>query len=278
MVDQFAFALDVEGLSFCYGEKALLEEVSFRVPVQGFTGLIGPNGSGKTTLLRCLNKALTPTRGRVLVAGRELSGLKVKDLARMMGVVPQQWEANFPFTVEELVMMGRFPHWPAFGRAGQDDRAIVREAMLATKTWSLAKRPVTELSGGECQRVLLAQALAQTPRLLLLDEPTSHLDVSQTLEICELLTKLIREKGLTVLAVFHDLNLAARYCHDLIMLKEGKIYAQGSPNKVLTPENLAAVFGVKAVIQADPVLKKPYLLFFPMEERASQQEGQESQE
>lgn len=263
MFDASDIALSVEGLSFRYGKKPLLEEISFRVPVQGFTGIIGPNGSGKTTLLRCLHKALTPTRGKVLVAGRELKGIPVKMLARMMGVVPQQWEANFPFTVDEIVMMGRFPHWPAWHRPGKADRAIIREAMLATKTWSLAGRPVTELSGGERQRVLLAQALAQTPRLLLLDEPTSHLDVSQALEICELLTQLIREKGLTVLAVFHDLNLAARYCQDLIMLKAGKIYAQGPPGQVLTAENLAAVFGVKAIIQEDPVQKKPYLLFFP---------------
>ncbi|NLY91697.1 MAG: ABC transporter ATP-binding protein [Firmicutes bacterium] len=265
MFDGADFALSVEGLTFRYGEKLILKEISFRVPVRGFSGIIGPNGSGKTTLLKCLNKALTPTQGRVLVAGQDLNGIKVKTLARVMGVVPQQWEANFPFTAGEIVMMGRFPHLKPWAGTGEADREIVREAMLATKTWSLADRPVTELSGGERQRVLIAQALAQTPRLLLLDEPTSHLDVNQTLEICELLTELIREKGLTVLAVFHDLNLAARYCQDLIILKTGKIYAQGPPAEVLTVENVAAVFGVKATIHWEPVGEKPYLLFYPMD-------------
>ncbi len=265
MFDGSDFALSVEGLSFRYGEKLILKEISFRVPVQGFTGIIGPNGSGKTTLLKCLNKALTPAQGRVLLADRDLREIKVKTLAGLMGVVPQQWAVNFPFTAEEIVMMGRFPHLKPWAREGEADREIVRGAMAATRTRLLADRPVTELSGGERQRVLIAQALAQTPRLLLLDEPTSHLDVSQTLEICELLTALVREKGLTVVAVFHDLNLAARYCQDLIMLKEGEIYAQGPPEKVLTKENLAAVFGVKAMIQLDPIMEKPYLLYFPMD-------------
>ncbi|HHT49509.1 MAG TPA: ABC transporter ATP-binding protein [Firmicutes bacterium] len=256
-------ALSVEGLSFGYGGKPLLKKISFQVPVQGFTGIVGPNGSGKTTLLKCLNKALTPTEGRVILAGQDLSGIKVKALARLMGVVPQQWEASFPFTAWEVVMMGRFPYLPPWTGEGEKDREIVRAAMEATNTWALADRPVTELSGGERQRILIAQALAQTPRLLLLDEPTSHLDISQTLEISELLTELVRKNGLTVLAVFHDLNLAARYCQELIMLKEGQVYALGPPEKVLTTDNLAAVYGVETMIQQVPGTGKTHLIFFP---------------
>lgn len=254
--------LSVEGLSFCYGKQPILTEISFQVATGSFTGIIGPNGSGKTTLLKCLNKTLTPTDGRVVFNNKDLRGTKVKALARLMGVVPQQWAADFAFTVREVVMMGRFPYLHALAGEQAMDWEIGRRAMEMTKTWELADRPITELSGGERQRVLIAQALAQTPRLLLLDEPTSHLDVSQTLEICALMAELIRKQGLTIIAVFHDLNLAGRYCDNLLLLKAGRIYAQGPPEKVLTVENVEAVFGVKAVVQEEPYTGKPYIFFY----------------
>lgn len=253
--------LTVEDLSFSYGEKPILSNLSFQVPAGGFTGIVGPNGSGKTTLLKCLSKTLLPTRGRVTFAGQDLTGIKLRALARMMGVVPQQWETPFAFTVRDVVMMGRFPHAPRWAGESDEDRAVVREAMEATKTWELADRYITELSGGERQRVLIAQALAQTPRLLLLDEPTAHLDVNQTLAILALLQELNGVKGLTILAVFHDLNLAARYCHRLIILKEGRIYAQGRPEEVLTSANVATVFGVETHVGAEPFTGRPYLYF-----------------
>ncbi|NLW59974.1 MAG: ABC transporter ATP-binding protein [Firmicutes bacterium] len=254
--------LVVEDLSFSFGKRPVLAGLNFTVPTGGITGIIGPNGSGKTTLLKCLNKTLTPTGGRVTFMGQDLSRIKLRTLARLMGVVPQQWTTPFAFTVREVVMMGRFPYLRRWAGESEADRAVVREAMQATNTWALADRLITELSGGERQRVLIAQALAQTPRLLLLDEPTSHLDVNQTLEICALLERLIRTKGLTVLAVFHDLNLAARYCQQLIMLKEGYIYAQGAPEEVLSGPNVDAVFGVKTVVGAEPFTGRPYLYFF----------------
>ena len=253
--------LAVEGLSFSFGKRPVLADLNFTVPTGGFTGIVGPNGSGKTTLLKCLNKALPPTRGRITFMGQDLAGIKLRALARQIGVVPQQWETPFAFTVREVVMMGRFPYLRRWAGARQEDRAVVEEAMRATNTWMLADRLVTELSGGERQRVLIAQALAQTPCLLMLDEPTSYLDVNQTLEICTLLTNLIRTKGLTVLAVFHDLNLAARYCQQLIMLKEGRIYAQGAPEAVLSSPNVTAVFGVETVVGAEPFNGRPHLYF-----------------
>ncbi len=253
--------LTADGLSFCFGKNQILTDLNLAVPTGVFTGIIGPNGSGKTTLLKCLNKTLAPTRGRITFMGQDLTRIKLRALARLMGVVPQQWETPFAFTVQEVVMMGRFPYLGRWAGERQEDRMVVREAMRATNTWELAERLITELSGGERQRVLIAQALAQTPRLLLLDEPTSHLDVNQTLEICTLLQTLIRTKGLTVLGVFHDLNLAARYCQHLIMIKDGRIYAQGAPEEVLSSPNVTAVFGVETVVGAEPFTGRPYLYF-----------------
>ncbi|HBL36266.1 MAG TPA: ABC transporter [Firmicutes bacterium] len=261
MLDSSIPILSVERLSFCYGEQPILADLNFQVPTGSFTGIIGPNGSGKTTLLKCLNKTLTPTDGQVVFCDQDLRGIRVKTLARMMGVVPQQWAADFAFTVREVVMMGRFPYLHALSGEQAADWEIGRRAMEMTKTWELADRPITQLSGGERQRVLIAQALAQTPRLLLLDEPTSHLDVSQTLEICALIAELIRKQGLTIIAVFHDLNLAGRYCDNLLLLKAGRIYAQGSPEKVLTVENVEAVFGMRAVVGTEPFTGRPYLFY-----------------
>ncbi|NLW56734.1 MAG: ABC transporter ATP-binding protein [Firmicutes bacterium] len=226
-------------------------------------GIIGPNGSGKTTLLKCLDKTLTPTAGRILLDGKDLAKISLKELARKVGVVPQQWEVNFAFSAWEIVMMGRYPFLTPFARESREDWVKGRAAMEATNTWELANRPITELSGGERQRVMIAQALAQNPKLLLLDEPTSHLDVNHALELCELLRELKQSEGLTILAVFHDLNLAARYCDALVLLKEGQVYASGQPEKVLSTENLEVVFGVHVRIRQEAETGRPSILFLP---------------
>jgi iron complex transport system ATP-binding protein len=254
-------AIELEEVSFAYGEQAILSRISFAVAKQSFLGLIGPNGSGKTTLLKCLDKTLTPTAGRILLEGKDLAQVDLKALARRVGVVPQQWEVNFAFSAWEIVMMGRYPFLTPFARESREDRAIGRAAMEATNTWAFADRPITELSGGERQRVLIAQALAQNPQLLLLDEPTSHLDINHTLDLCELLKKLQQSKELTILAVFHDLNLAARYCDALVLLNGGKVYACGRPEQVLSAENLEAVFGVRVQIRQEAETGRPSILF-----------------
>lgn len=262
--------IELQELTFEYGSQTVLSQISFSVPKQSFTGIIGPNGSGKTTLLKCLDKTLTPTAGRVLLGGKDLARINLKELARKMGVVPQQSEVNFAFSALEIVMMGRYPFLNPFSRESREDWEMGRAAMVATNTWELAARPINELSGGELQRVMIAQALAQNPELLLLDEPTSHLDVNHALEICELLRKLEQSKGLTILAVFHDLNLAARYCDALVLLKAGKIYASGRPEEVLSPENLEEVFDVHVRIRQEADTGRPYILFSPKsEERAA---------
>jgi iron complex transport system ATP-binding protein len=265
--DKQNIEIQIQGLSVKYYKETILSNLNLEVAKGSFTGIIGPNGSGKTTLLKCISKELSPVSGRILIARKELSKISTKELAGFMGVVPQKWGANFPFTASEVVMMGRFPHLKRFAKESKHDRMIVREAMTQAKVLALADRPITEMSGGELQRVIIAQALAQSPQILLLDEPTSHLDINHALEICELLKNLVLTKGLTILAVFHDLNLASRYCENLILLKEGRVYVKGTPEEVLTSENLEAVFGVKAIIQQETYTGKPYVFFFPKVEK-----------
>ncbi len=255
--------IEIQRLSVKYYKETILSNLNLEVAKGSFTGIIGPNGSGKTTLLKCISKELSPVSGRILIAGEELSTISTRELAGFMGVVPQKWEANFPFTASEVVMMGRFPHLKRFAKESEYDRMVVREAMIQANILSLAERPITEMSGGELQRVIIAQALAQSPQILLLDEPTSHLDINHSLEICELLKNLVITKGLTVVAVLHDLNLASRYCETLVLLKGGRVYAKGAPEEVLTPENLEAVFGVKVRIQQEILTGKPHIFFFP---------------
>jgi iron complex transport system ATP-binding protein len=215
-----------------------------------FVGLIGPNGSGKTTLLRCLTGLLAPEGGAVLLEGREVGRWGPGELARRLGVVAQGGEAGFEFTVRQLVAMGRYPHRRRWQRETPADREAIAEALRLTNLLGLAERPVAALSGGERQRVALARALAQTPRALLLDEVTAHLDVGYQAEVLALLQRLQAERGLTIVAVLHDLNLAARGCQRLILLAGGRIIVTGPPAEVLTPTNLEAAYGVK--VQVSP--------------------------
>ena len=263
MSGQARAEITVENLSCRYRGEYVFSGLGFSVKKACVTGIIGPNGSGKTTLLRCLVKLLPLETGRVFLGEEELANLSVREIAARVGVVPQRWETNFPFTVSELVLMGRFPHTGRFQLESIKDYEIARRAMEITGIRHLADRPITELSGGELQRVMIAQALAQTPEILLLDEPTSHLDLNYQIETGELLQELCRDSGMTVVAVFHDLNLAARYCDELILLAHGRILAQGKTEEVLTAENLQHAYGVKARIKKDFLTGRPYVMFFP---------------
>lgn len=253
--------LEVLNLHFGYGGDFLLSGLDFSVKKGTFTGIIGPNGSGKTTLLKCLVKLLPPAAGKIVLDGKDLAKWTVREIARQVGFVPQRWETGFAFTAYDLVMMGRYPHQKRFSPENPKDRETVRKAMIATKTLHLAERPITEMSGGELQRVIIAQALAQSPDLLLLDEPTSHLDITHQIDLCELLKELNRDLGLTVICILHDLNLAAQYCDQLILLNKGKIYAAGDVEKVLTAHHIEEVYGVKAHIQHDPIVGRYFINF-----------------
>ncbi len=243
--------LSVEGIRFGYSSSPVLDDVSFEAKGGDVIGIIGHNGCGKTTLLKCINRALHPGSGIVKLDGKDTLSMSRKDIAKEVGVVAQNTVITFPFTVLDMVLMGRFPSLERFAIESKDDLKIAMDAMDATSISYLASRPIDEISGGERQRVIIARALAQQPRALLLDEPTLHLDINHQFELMELIRSLAKEKGLLVIIVSHDLNLAARYCDKLIALDEGKIAAAGVVGDVLTPENLAKVFNIRAEVQFD---------------------------
>ena len=266
-------AISIRDLTFSYGAEEILSRLNLTAEKGTFLGIIGPNGSGKTTLLKCLVRLLTPTAGRISLAGSDLRALRPAEIARRVGVVPQNTRVDFAFTVEEVVLMGRLPHLRLLQRETENDRRIAREAMESVGIAHLSDRLVTKLSGGELQRVAIAQALAQSPQILLLDEPTAHLDPNHQIEICESIRDLSKTKGLTVVAVFHDLNLAAQYCDFLALLARGRIQALGLPGEVLTEHNLEAVYGVKASIVRSGDTGRPAVLLRPPESAMKEAAG-----
>ncbi|MBO8165386.1 MAG: heme ABC transporter ATP-binding protein [Brevibacillus sp.] len=234
------------------GGKPILKRVSLEVAAGGFVGLIGPNGAGKSTLLKVLAGLITPVTGQVLLDGCHLSAMSVRERAKRLAYMPQQTDLSFSFPCWDVVMMGRNPHVDPLGRETLADVQAAERAMQLTGTLVFKEREINELSGGERQLVVLARALAQEPKLLLLDEPTSHLDIAHQLEILERV-KALTEDGMTVIASIHDLTLAARYCDQLVLMNEGRLAASGPPEEVLTEENIRRVFGVDVRIAADPL-------------------------
>jgi iron complex transport system ATP-binding protein len=252
-------AVEAQELRCRYGAVEALRGVSLSVAAGEFVGVLGPNGSGKSTLVKALSRVLRPASGRVLLDGADVWRLGPRAVARKVAVVPQDAPAPFDFTALEVVLMGRSPHLSRLAAEGVEDLRIAREAMERTDTWAFAGRPITQLSGGERQRVTLARALAQEPRLLLLDEPTSHLDLGYQMETLERLAALNAESGTTLLAVLHDLNLAAAFCARVVLLSEGRIVADGSPDAVLTQERLRDVYRVEVLVLPDPVHGRPHV-------------------
>lgn len=234
--------LEVRGLTHQFRNEPVLRDVSMEVNTGDFLGILGPNGSGKTTLIKCISGVLKPSEGSIFLQGRRVRDLSAMEIARIISVVPQGVEIGFDFSVAQFVMLGRIPFLKPFQGETSKDYSVVEWAMGVTGVTGLADRSFWEISGGERQRVVVAQALAQEPRLLLLDEPVAHLDISQETEIFNLIRNLNREHGITVLVVLHDLNLAARYCKTILLLKEGAVYAQGLPAEVLTPSNIRQVY------------------------------------
>jgi len=255
--------LRVLGVSFSYGAREVLKGVTLTLRGGEFVGLMGPNGSGKTTLLKVMNSVLRPKKGAVFVNELAVSKLTAKEVAKVFGVVSQEYETSLGFTALDVVLMGRNPHLSRFRGESRRDYEVAFEVMKLTNTLHLAERPFNELSGGEKQRVVIARALAQEPKVLLLDEPTSHLDINNQIEVLELLKRLCKEKEILVVAVIHDFNLAAYYCDKVILMKDGKIYSMGTPPEVLTPSNIEAVFGVKVYVQRHPVTGLPFVTPLP---------------
>jgi len=255
--------LRLENIGFRYREERVLRNVSFTVEPGDFLGILGPNGSGKTTLIKIIDGILTPEQGKVFLRGKDLGTMKRRDIARAMAVVPQESPFVFSYSVGEIVLMGRSPHLGNLAFESEEDRAIARRALKETDTAALAERSFNELSGGERQRVLIARALAQEPDLLLLDESTAFLDLRHQIAFMNLLASLNREKGLTILAVTHDINLAALFCGKILLLKEGGIHSLGSPGDVLTEKAVRDVYGVEARIDRHPSAGTPRVTVLP---------------
>lgn len=241
--------LKVKDLYFSYDSVDVLEDVIMEVGRGETVNLVGPNGSGKSTLLKCINMILKPKRGTVLVKESDIKRSGLKELARMMGYVPQSAGSSLPSTVFDAVLLGRKPHmgWGVSKR----DKEIVSDTLELLGLGDMAMRQFNELSGGERQKVVIARALAQEPEILLLDEPTSNLDLRHQLEVLKLISSAVREKGVSAVTAMHDLNLASRFSDKVLFLKEGKVYDVGKPQEVLNSENIKAVYGVETIINKD---------------------------
>ncbi len=240
-----------------------LKELSCEIRAGEVFGVIGPNGSGKSSLLKLLARLLTPHEGRAELFGENLAGMRQDAVARMVALVPQESQQVFPFTIAEVVLMGRFPHhqhrWNLGGLGWEtsEDIKLAEEAMVDMDISHLAHRPITDVSGGERQRAIIARALTQQPRVLLLDEPTAFLDLNHQLEICRILRRLNDERGLTVVLVSHDLNLASQYCDRLMLLREGRQYSIGVPEEVIRYDLLETVYGCTVLVDRHPISGLP---------------------
>ncbi len=249
--------LEAEDLRAGYDGHEVLRGLSVQLCRGEFWGILGPNGSGKSTLLKVLTGVLAPWSGSVRLMGRELAAWNRREIARRVAVIPQWAEMPFEFTVWEIVMMGRTAHLGRFQAEGRHDFETVRQALDRTATAELRGRFLGELSGGERQRVIIARALAQEPEILLLDEPTTYLDLGHQIEIFSLLRELNGHEGLTVACISHDLNLAAEYCERLTLLAEGRIFAEGPAQEVVTKPNIEALYGTEVLVDAHPTSKRP---------------------
>jgi iron complex transport system ATP-binding protein len=256
--------LSLVDVSAGYGSSTVIRRVSLSAPPGEVTGLIGPNGSGKTTVIRVASRGLRPRSGSVLVRMEDPYRLSAKRAARLVGVVPQDVAPAFSYSVLEMVLMGRSPYLSAWGGGRADDWELTRRAMAAANVQHLADRPMEELSGGERQRVLLAQALAQDTPVVLLDEPTTHLDLRHVLDILSLVRDLARGEGKAVLAIFHDLNLASAYCDRIYALDAGIVVASGAPGTVITSDLVRDVFGVEADVSPAGAAGRPSVVVSPL--------------
>ena len=245
-------AVSARNLTYEIQAETLLEGVDLHADRGQLVGLIGPNGAGKSTLLRAISGILNYREGTIRLDGDDLKSLSSRDIAAGLALIPQIAPYTHGFTSIELVLMGRYPHLGRFQIEGKEDDRIARDSMRLTRTEQFADRTLDTLSGGERQRVFVSRALAQQPRVLLLDEPTSNLDVFHQLKVLDLVRKLV-DGGLTAVAAIHDLNMAARYCDRLVLLKGGRVLAEGSPEEVLVPETIQSAFGVRAAVYRDPM-------------------------
>jgi iron complex transport system ATP-binding protein len=252
--------LQGENLTLSYGKKIIAEGLNVAIPDGHFTAIIGPNGCGKSTLLRTLSRLMTPLHGQVFLDGEQIQRYASKEVARRIGLLAQNATTPGDITVQELVARGRYPHQPLFARWRQEDDDAVQRAMQATGVVELANQSVDTLSGGQRQRAWIAMVLAQETAIMLLDEPTTWLDISHQIDLLELLSDLNRQQGYTLAAVLHDLNQACRYATHLIALRDGNIVAEGAPKEIVTAELIERIYGLRSLIIEDPVAGTPLVV------------------
>ncbi len=255
--------LKAEGICFSYYDRQVLKNIDVELGLGNLIGLIGPNGSGKTTLIKVLNGFLRPEQGWVELDGRDLRSMSRAQIAYHVAVVPQDLHMPFAFTAQEMVMLGRTAYISRLRGRTDQDQQVVEEVMRSTSTLQFAARIFNELSGGEQRRVMVAIALAQQPSILLLDEPTVHLDIRGQIEILELMKKLNRETSMAILAAMHDLNLTSLYFDNIILLDEGAIVAQGTPEEVLEEGHISYTFGANLIVQKHPTANVPLVVLLP---------------
>jgi iron complex transport system ATP-binding protein len=253
-------SLEAEGLTLAYDKVEVAKDLSLTIPPGRITCIVGANACGKSTLLRALSRLLKPKMGSVLLDGQSIHRLPTKTVAMHLGILPQSPIAPEGITVADLVARGRYPHQKWFRQWSKSDEQVITDAMLATQTLELATRPVDELSGGQRQRVWIAMALAQGTDLMLLDEPTTFLDLAHQVEVLDLLVELNQEEGRTIVMVLHDLNHACRYSHHLIAMREGRVVATGTPEEVVTEALVKDVFDLRSLVMPDPVSGTPMVV------------------
>jgi len=252
--------IDIRGLNWKPGSEHILKDISTVFHAGVFCGIIGPNGSGKTSLLRHIMRVIDPEKQVLRLNGADIRSFRRKSLGREMSWLPQSTSIDVNYTVYDIVMMGRIPYLKPLQGESAADLAIVREAMELTNSWHLRDKTFYTLSGGEAQQVIAARAIAQDTPIIILDEPVSHLDIRHQKELMETMKRLNENRGKTIMAVLHDLNLAAQYCKELILLHKGVLFARGTPEEVLTPENLSEVYGIEFHRLTHPSTKGFYLI------------------
>jgi len=257
--------LRIDNLSAGYYGEDIIKSVSLDVYESDFIGIIGPNGSGKTTLLRLCSKILRPRKGGIYFENKDIFVMDLKEFCRKVAFVAQDILTSFSFSVSELVLMGRIPHLKRLQFETKNDIRIAEKALELTGSQGLKDKMIDELSAGERQRALIARALAQEPVLLLLDEPTSHLDIGHQIQVMDLLKRLNRGSNLTIVMVLHDLNLASAYCNRICLLDNGSVFKEGKPEEVLTYKNIESVYKTIVLVNNNPVTKKPNVALVPKE-------------
>lgn len=253
-------SIKIDNLNCLFGEKQILSNISLNIEKGKFYSIIGPNGSGKTTLLKHISKSLEVKDKIIYIDDKDINKIKIKEFGKTIALVPQNTNIEFDFSVLDIVLMGRTPYIKRFNEETHEDYKIAENAMRMTNTWHLRERTINSLSGGERQRVIIARAIVQETNIILLDEPISHLDIQHQIEVLDLMIELNKKKGITVVAVLHDINFAIQYSHKVILLKNGEVFNEGIPEEVITNESIESVYGIKVSRVENPVNNKPYYI------------------